>query len=188
MTPNTPKPFAEAQIDIAEPTAARVAATLPDQLLQGGETVVLLLKPSPWFILLEPAGTFLVIFLAMVATLMVDRLTLLSVSSRDAVLVAAALGVIRMAWQLLEWLSRVYVLTDMRVIRVRGVLRVSIFESPLHNVQHTRLALSLRERLFGLGTIAFATAGTGTDEATWTMVSHPLEAHRIVRQTLQRYR
>ena len=50
MTRTTPQPFSEAEVDVTGPSATRIAAMLPEQLLQGGETIVLLLKPSPWFI------------------------------------------------------------------------------------------------------------------------------------------
>ena len=79
-------------------------------------------------------------------------------------------------------------LTDRRIVRVKGVLRVNVFETQLQQIQHTNTTFSLRERLLGLGTIHFATAGTGGIEASWEMVSHPLEVHRIVVQTLDRYR
>ena len=35
----------------------RAAALLPPELVQGDETIILLLKPSPWYILLGCAGT-----------------------------------------------------------------------------------------------------------------------------------
>ena len=94
----------------------------------------------------------------------------------------------RVFWECLEWLSRVYVLTDKRVIRVAGVLRVSVFEAGLQQVQHSEVYLSLRERLFALGTIGFATAGSAITEAYWQMVANPLEVHRAVVNALRRYR
>jgi uncharacterized membrane protein YdbT with pleckstrin-like domain len=95
---------------------------------------------------------------------------------------------VRLFWQFLEWLSRVYVLTDRRVIRVRGVWRVRVFEALLKNIQHTTVERSMRERLLGLGTIGFATSGTAFTEASWRMVARPLEVHQIVVQTIGRYR
>lgn len=188
MTPTTPKPFSEAKADAAGPSAARIAALLPEQLLQSGETIVLLLKPSPWFIFLEAAGTLFAILLATGGAVLADRFAIVTVSSRDAVLIGAALAAMRLAWQFLEWLSHVYVLTDMRVIRIKGVLRITIFETPLKNVQHTQTHFTLRERIFSLGTISFATAGTGREEAAWRMLARPLEVHQVVLQTLSRYR
>jgi hypothetical protein len=68
------------------------------------------------------------------------------------------------------------------------VVRVEVFEASLKDVQHTQASYTLRERLFGLGTIAFATAGTGLAEAYWLMISSPLQVHQTVVRTLQRYR
>jgi len=68
------------------------------------------------------------------------------------------------------------------------VLRVAVFEARLEQIQHTDTAFSLRERLFALGTVTFSTAGTGVIEAAWQMIARPLEVHRTVVRTIQRYR
>jgi hypothetical protein len=99
--------------------------------------------------------------------------------------VAAAAG--RLLWQCLEWWCRIYVLTDRRVIRRMGVLRVSVFEAPLRNLQHTSVFRLLRERLFGLGSIGFATAGSDVFDAFWVMVRQPFVVHRTVVESVRRY-
>ncbi|MEE9211213.1 MAG: hypothetical protein V3U29_01000, partial [Phycisphaeraceae bacterium] len=63
-----------------------------------------------------------------------------------------------------------------------------VFECQLKQVQNTNALFSLRERLFGLGTIGFATAGTAVTEAYWFMIAKPLDVHQHVVQTLNRYR
>jgi len=83
--------------------------------------------------------------------------------------------------------SRVH-LTDRRVVRIKGVIRIYVFEASLKQIQHTNVYMSLHERIFGLGTLAFTTAGTAGVEASWLMVPRPMEVHRKVVQTLQRYR
>ena len=112
----------------------------------------------------------------------------IGITPRDLLLVSVGVGGIRLFWQFLEWLSRVYVLTDRRVIRVKGVIRVQVFEAPVQQVQHTNTTFSLRERLFGLGSIHIATAGTGVTEASWVMLANPLEVHQKLVQALNRYR
>lgn len=164
------------------------AAMLPAELLQPGEIIILLLKPSPWFIVLSCLKPLTVIALATLTLLLTDQVVNLPLTRREFVLLGVALGVLRLFWQFLEWLGRVYVLTDQRVIRVMGVLRVSVFETPLQHVQHTNLLFTIRERLTGLGTIAFATSGTGGYEAFWIMLAKPLDVHRKVVETLNRYR
>ncbi len=166
----------------------RAAALLPDQLLQDGEVTVLLIKPSPWYIPFESlrflAG---VLLMMMIGLVLINRGIPVGISGTDLVLAAIAVGGFRLVWQMLEWLSRVYVLTDRRVIRIKGVLRVHVFETQLKNVQHTVTLFSIRERLMGLGTIGFATAGTANIEMSWQMIAKPLDVHQIVVETLERY-
>jgi len=167
----------------------RAAAALTSRLLQPGETIVLLLKPSPLFIVLAPLGTLIAIgLLTAIAVVAGDAIGLSSSQQRGLAGVGVSLLMLRLAWQFLEWLSRLYVLTDQRLVRQQGVLRVNIFECPLSKVQHTDLALSLRERLTGLGTIAFSTAGTGGIDAVWHMIARPMEVHQTVIEALRRYR
>ena len=92
-----------------------------------------------------------------------------------------------LSWQTLEWYSRVYVLTDRRIIRRMGVLRVTVFETQVKNIQHTSVFKSMRERLFGLGSIGFATAGSDVFEAFWVMIDRPFQVHRIVVRTIEKY-
>ncbi len=169
-------------------TQSRVMALLPAELLQGGEAIVLLLKPSPWYILLESLMS-----LSFMAVLLVGSLWAynqgynIGITRREMVLLVVGIGGVRVFWQFLEWLSRVYVLTDRRVIRVKGVIRVQVFQTQLKQIQHTHTTFMFRERLLGLGSIHFATAGTGGTEASWVMLANPMEVHRAVVQALSRY-
>ena len=76
-------------------------------------------------------------------------------------------------------------LTDQRVLRIKGVLKVSVFECQLHQIQQTDLVFTLRERFIGLGTIGFSTAST---DAFWLMVAQPLDVHQQVIASIKRYR
>ena len=172
----------------ADEAAARAAGMLPAELLQPGEIIILLLKPSPWFILLAPLRSLALIVVLTIAAWVAEGYLSLGLSSQNIVLAGMTLLLARVFWQFLEWLSRVYVLTDRRIISVAGVIRVLVFETMHEKVQHTNAIFSLRERLFALGTISFATAGTAISETYWLMLSRPLEVHQKIVQTLQRYR
>ncbi len=165
-----------------------LAAMLPTQLLQGGEVVILLLKPSAWYIVLAAAGHLALIAGFAFASALLARWGVLDVAMRDVAAIALFVAAVRLLWQMLEWLSRVYVLTDRRVIRVQGVIRVHVFEAPLKKLQHTQAVFSLRERFFGLGTVLFHTAGTDRAEAAWVMLAQPLEVHQKIVATIHRYR
>lgn len=180
---------AEPEVVPTTPQDAHAATLLPPELLQSGELIILLLKPSAWFILLGSLR-----FLATVGIVALGMLWLGGpqgwqfLDRSNIVLLGAIICGARVFWQFLVWLSHVYVLTDRRIIRVAGVLRVSVFETSLKKVQHTTAYFSIRERLFGLGSIGFATAGTAVIETWWLMVNNPLEVHRTIGQTLNRYR
>ncbi|MCC7146991.1 MAG: PH domain-containing protein [Phycisphaeraceae bacterium] len=167
---------------------SRIAAVLPSELLQPGEIIILLLKPSLWFILLQPLRSLIILGALAILGLWACRNGHLQLGPSDVVLIAFFLISARIFWQVLEWLSHVYVLTDRRILRVRGVVHVHVFEAPLTRIQHTNLTFAPLERLFGLGSIHFATAGTAFIEASWQMLAHPLDVHQKVVQALNRYR
>jgi len=165
-----------------------VAALLPEELLQPGEVIILMIKPSPWYILLGSLRALVIITVVAMAASCLTQYDLININRQDVILAAAGLVIVRLFWQSLDWLCRMYVLTDRRIIRVKGVVRIEVFEANLKQIQNTRCYFSLRERLFGLGTIGFATAGTATYEAYWLMIGRPLHVHQTVVQTLERYR
>ena len=172
-----------------EPTLARANAMLPAELLQPGEIIILLIKPSPLFILLVPLRFIAIVLLC---ALLIGQLQSKGISigldRYDVIVATLAIIGLRLFWQMLDWLSHVYVLTDQRIIRVMGVLNVQVFECPLQKIQQTDLILPLIQRLFWLGSIGFATAGTAAHEAYWLMVARPLEVHKKIVETLRRYR
>lgn len=157
-----------------------------DDLLQPGETIILLLKPSPLFIVLMPLRFLVMVALVTAAGVYLNGL-ITFMRPTDIYLLGIAVAGGRLFWELLEWLARVYVLTDQRIITTAGVVRVSISELPLRRVQHTNLLFPLRERLLGLGTLGFSTAGTGMVEAHWRTIARPLEVHRQVVHAIRKY-
>lgn len=167
---------------------ANPAVLLPEQLLQPGEVIVLALKPSLWFILLGSLRFLAVVIAAAMILAWLRQIEVLAVNRQDLILATGGLIMLRLFWQFLEWLSRVYVLTDRRVVRVKGVIQVDVFEASLKQIQHTQTHFTLLERIFALGTIGFATAGTAVPEAYWLMIARPLEVHQTVVRTLERYR
>jgi len=94
------------------------------------------------------------------------------------------LGAARLVFATLQWASCLFVLTNRRIMRLSGVMNVDVFECPLTKIQQTYLSLVWYERLTRLGTLAFATAGTGGVESTWLHVNDPLEVHERVRSAI----
>ncbi len=167
--------------------ATRAQAMLPADLIGDDEIIVLLIRPSLLYIPLASAGSLMLIALLTFALAYVARFSWIGWNDTQAFTLGIGLAAIRLGWQLLEWWSRLYVLTDRRVIRRMGVLRVMVFEAQLKNIQHTSIFATMRERFFGLGTIGFATSGSDVFDAFWVMIRRPYSVHRIVNDAIRKY-
>lgn len=188
---SVPRPLASFS-DPAEPVLglpiARAGAMLPADLLQGDETILLLLKPSPFYIILACLETLAVIGAIAVMSLWLQRRYEAHWFDERAMLtLCGVLAMLRVSWQFLEWMSRTYVLTDRRVIRFMGVFRVQMFQAELRRLQHTELLWTVRERAFGLGSISLSTAGRTIPEAYWVMLARPVAVHRKILAAINRY-
>jgi hypothetical protein len=168
----------------------RAAAALPAGLIHDDEVIILLLRPSLLYIPLSclTGLSAIALITLLLAYLARWQPAWISWSDTGAFALGIGLGAVRLGWQVLEWYSRVYVLTDRRVLRRMGVLRVAIFETALRNIQHTSVFARVRERLFGLGSIGFATAGSDVFDAFWMMVRKPFDVHKTVVEAIERAR
>ena len=156
-------------------------SSLPTELLRDDETVVLALKPSLWFIPLA-CSWWLISAVSAACVFMLYIPWIYSGYTAAACLTSALL---RISFAACQWAGRYYILTDQRIIRVRGVLNIDIFQCGLDKIQNTYLTLSFIQRIIGLGTIIFTTAGTAGIEAIWLHCSYPLKIHEVLQDTLK---
>ncbi|MEC8559995.1 MAG: PH domain-containing protein [Planctomycetota bacterium] len=172
-----------------EPLVDVLAPAGMQQVLQDGETVILALRPSPWFILIDGSWVYFAsIFVALLLAWLAHQpwSPVILPESQIFPLLATVLS-IRIVWKFLDWANRVYVLTDQRIMRRRGVIQYSLIEAPLDRIQHSAIFTRVVERVLGLGTIGFATAGSGRFEVIWEMIANPIEIHRKVNDAIDRY-
>lgn len=159
---------------------------LPAHLLDGGEIVHFAVKPSPWFVALVSLRWLAV---ALLLAILASRDLFPSGYRWYAYQFAAAIAGARLAWAILEWVSRLYVLTNRRVMRIRGVFNVELFECALSRLQNTYATFSLPERVTRTGSITFQTAAGGGGAggtASWRIISRPLEIHEQLREAIRR--
>jgi len=177
--PLTARPVAEA----TEGAMSLPAHVVPAQLLDGDEIVILAIKPSLWFVIFVSFR-----WLVAMGLLVAGAIWLIPQPTWQAITIQAAVGVaaVRLIVGLLQWASRLYILTDRRVRLIRGVFNVRVFECSLVRIQHTELRLAIHERLLRLGSIWFTTAGTGLVDAVWLHLARPLEVHERVREAINR--
>lgn len=173
---------ADAAVEV-DPAASVLARDLVDQ----DEVIILLIRPSLWYVLLQSFGSLVFIALVTFALAYMSRLPWTNWNDMQVFALGVGLSALRLGWQMLEWMSRAYVLTDRRVITRGGVIRTVVVQAPLKNIQHTAMFASLRERVTGLGTIGFATAGSDSFESLWLMVRTPQQVHKAVVEAIRRY-
>lgn len=166
--------------DAVDDPVALAAADLRD-----GEIIILSLRPHPLFVLLSSAGSLIALVIGLIALHIIASRGWLPIDATMVTTYALVLAMARVLWQFLVWWNEGYILTNLRVIRAGGVLRRFRFEAPLSNIQHLAMVKSIPERIFGLGTIGFATAGTGGVEAAWLMVGKANSVFETVQRTVR---
>lgn len=159
---------------------------VPEGLLDGDEIVLLAVKPSLWFIVLRSMPWLAGCALAALLIWYLGHQRVEVDWSRPGLQVAIAVALIRVSIAMFQWASRLYVLTNRRVMRVKGVLRVDVFESPLNKIQSTCLTVSPAERLLRIGTIRIHTLGEPSRSARWEYIAQPATVHTRLRNAIAR--
>lgn len=177
------------QNPIAQPVAPEiVSAMVPDDLLHGDELVLLLIKPSPLFILVTSFRFIAIIFLIAALGVRAFGLSPATYITPNNVALAATILILgRLVWALLVWTSHIYMLTNQRIVTIKGVFNVTVYQANLRKIQRTVLYKPFIYRMLGIGTIGFSTAASdGGFESTWLMVARPLKVHEQVVATINK--
>ena len=178
-------PFAADASAAIMPANTSLAKLLASHILRDGEVVLLILRPSLWFIFLSSlrfvAGALVLIF----------ALHFLSASSsHNTVRSLVELGVsaitARLMWAMLQWMSRLYILTDLRVLSVSGVFNVDIFDCPLRKVARTRVIVSSQERFTNVGSIEIIPQDDSVPFGLWQTIARPAVIHEQMVATINR--
>jgi len=83
-------------------------------------------------------------------------------------------------------MGRMYVLTDMRVIRLSGVFKLEIFDCALRKIARTQITTSPKERLCGPGSIEITPADENCAPGTWQTIHRPREVHELIVSTINK--
>jgi hypothetical protein len=167
----------------ALPVRTSLGALLTGHILRDGEVVLLILKPSLWYIAFSAMRfTAAVLIIAIGAQLWLSP----GRGSQSIAYAATFLIAGRVMWAVLQWMGRLYVLTDMRIVRLSGVFNVEIFDCALRKVATTRLTRTFREKLWRLGSIEIVPADEASAPSVWQTVKRPVEVHGKVQATIER--
>lgn len=165
--------------------AASAEAELAD-VLEPGETILFLGRPSPLFVPLGPiVGLLWIAVLSLFLAWLDRRFGWIPWRDDHVLALGTLLASARLGWQAAEWSGRLYLLTDRRVLRRGGVGRVSVREIPLAELAPPGVFRATPERLVGAGTVVLeAERGGGL---AWEWVARPDEVRKAVAEARSRY-
>jgi hypothetical protein len=171
-----------ATADPALVASAPLATLLGTHFISDGEIILLLLKPSLWFILLSSLPFAAIVSILAIAAILYEDHIHFVIPAQTAVFLIAA----RLMWATLQWMGRYYILTDRRILRLSGVFKVDVFSCPLRRVARTRLLQMLPERLLNIGHIEIIPQDEQLPIAIWQCISRPRRVHEQVIAAIRR--
>ena len=150
-------------------------------LLGDGELVLLTVKPSAWFVPLTSVRALAVLALVAVSGHYLGRAIPLGRGSQTIEVLCGVLAVVRLIVACCQWAGTLYVLTNRRVLRIRGAIRVTIVGCALTEIRHTALLTTgLIERLGRVATLFFQTDRGNLVGGEWLHISRPGEVLEMI--------
>ena len=139
----------------------------------------------------RPSWRALISFYALgigLAALVVVVLGLLVGSWGAAVAVAAVIAGLTLVIGYLRRVSTKYLITTQRLRISRGIVSKKVQETRLERVQNVNYQQGVLDRLLGVGTVDFDTAGSDDSEFRFAWVNEPEQVVRAVDQAVEEAR
>ncbi len=155
-------------------------------LLNGSEIIILAIKPSLCYVLFVSSRWLAILLPVGIISWLSAQMGWLGMQAQAQVLLAICLAgmVMRLAFGLLQWQSRIYILTNLRVLRIRGVVRVEMFQCSLLQLKDILLTTGVAERLLGVGTIGLVKNSSGKAAAYWQNIRRPEQVRRQILEAI----
>lgn len=164
--------------------ATTVAEALGGDFMSGGEIVLLAVKPSMWRMVFESAPW-------LVATLALSVLTLsmgspiVGVSTSLAAQLILLIGLGRLAVAVLRWVPAWHLLTNRRLMDIRGVRTPRVSSLFLTDIAESETSATTPERLVGIGTITFTPRLADQPPRLWRSIPDHIEVHDRIRRAIR---
>lgn len=157
---------------------------VPAELFDGGEIVILAIKPSMWRPIFDSAAWLVSCGLLAIALVALGR-TIPGLSLAMSIQIVLLIASVRLAFAVMRWIPTWYVLTNRRVLQIQGVRRPRVSGCLLTEVQNTYVHITLSDRMAGLGTIAFVTNRRDKVSQIWQSIHDPEEVHAKIRRAIE---
>jgi uncharacterized membrane protein YdbT with pleckstrin-like domain len=123
-----------------------------------------------------------------VAGLVLVVVGLLADSWGTAVAIAAVIAALTLVVGYLRRIGTKYLITTQRLRISRGLVRKAVQETRLERVQNVNYQQGVLDRMLGVGSVDFDTAGTDDSEFRFEWVNHPEEVVRAVDRAVEEAR
>lgn len=163
-----------------------LALLVSGQVIRDGEAVEFVIRPSIWWIIFTSWRWVGVCMILALAGYMFPPMLPMRLRAWVELMVLAASG--RVVWACLKWMSRVHILTSLRVLTISGVFNATIYECPLRKLARLRMVSSVRERLLLLGSIELIPCEEEYPITVWQTIARPKEIYDKLQQALRRAR
>lgn len=175
---------AAAQAPPRASTTTTTWADLPGGVLDGGEIVLLAVKPSMWRPVFDSVP-WIVTCCLLAGTILGLSTPLpgLSLTATAQLILLAAC--VRLAFAVVRWVPTWYVLTNRRIINIRGVRTPRIVACLLVDVRRTGIHRSAGEKLASLGSIFFEVDHADSPPQPWQCLRKPDEVHVRIRRAIE---
>lgn len=167
--------------------AADVAAkwaTIPGGIVDGGEIVLLAIKPSLWRTLMDSLP-WLVTTAVLAMVLVRLRMPLPGLSLTLTAQLVVIIGMARLAFAIIRWVPSWYVLTNRRILDIQGVRAPRVWACLLVDIRNTYVHSSPAEKITGVGSITFVTDRADVLPRIWRSIAKPDEVHARIRRAIE---
>ncbi len=193
--------------DSVADAVAQELPLLPTELIGGDESIIFAIKPSLWYIAFDSARWVIGALVAITCAGFISEVSH-SVSESQVMSLSLAAAGVRIAIAFLRWVSRFYVLTNRRVMKIRGVFKADLFECSLLNIRNSGVTRDFLESFTKLGTLQFILTGDGSRQHNgnhadgnhhkvesrgggelqghWRNIRNPDEVHAEIRKAIER--
>ncbi len=188
-TTDKPRPCLEHFTASTQAAATQAAATpallrFPLEALDGGEIIILAVKPSVLSPVFDSARWLVVLLLLAIGVLWTGA-SPLRLSSQTAAQMFIGAAALRLVYAVVRWSATWYVLTNRRVLEIHGIRAPRVNSAPLIEVRNTYLTSAPHERLFRLSSITFVLQHEDRPPWAWRHLHQGEDIHRRIRRAIE---
>jgi len=170
--------------------AVALDQAIPERVLRNGEQVILTVKPSAWFILLNVTQPLIILCAMLVFVAFVEVIGFgMAAEIRSGLLLGLLMGIgLTLLLSGVRWFGRLYVLTDRRLLRICGITRVNVYEFELSRISEVGVAAGIGERIVGIGSLKFRVEDNPYTNPDWVNIAQIQNVAEEVRAAVTRAR